>query len=79
MKRIAIFVASALLTMGVVQAQEDASSMEELLQQIERGQSRDSQEARQREARFAQAQSEQQNSRLKSLPPGQPSTNASAS
>ena len=61
MKRIAIFVASALLTMGVVQAQEDASSMEELLQQIERGQSRDSQEARQREARFAQAQSEQQN------------------
>ena len=61
MKRIAIFVVSALVTMGVVQAQEDAASMAELLQQIERGQARDSQEAREREARFAQARNEQQN------------------
>lgn len=61
MKRIAIFIASALVTMGVVQAQEDAATMDELLQQIERGQARDSQEAREREARFAQARNEQQN------------------
>ena len=61
MKRIAIFVVSALVTMGVVQAQEDAASMDDLLQQIERGQARDSQEAREREARFAQARNEQQN------------------
>jgi len=61
MKRIAIVVASALLFTGVAQAQEDASTMDELLQQIERGQARDSQEAREREARFAQARSEQQN------------------
>jgi biopolymer transport protein ExbB len=47
--------------MGVAQAQEDASSMDELLQQIERGQARDSAEARQREQRFAQARNEQQN------------------
>ena len=61
MKRIAIFVASALVTVGVVQAQEDASSMDELLDQISRGQARDSAEAQEREARFAQARSEQQN------------------
>jgi len=61
MKRIAIFVVSALVTMGVVQAQEDAASMDELLNQIERGQARDSQEAREREARFAQQRNEQQN------------------
>ena len=60
MKRIAIFIASALVTMGVVQAQEDAATMDELLQQIERGQARDSQEAQEREARFAQARNEQQ-------------------
>ncbi|NIV16992.1 MAG: energy transducer TonB, partial [Woeseiaceae bacterium] len=35
--------------------------MDELLQQIERGQARDSAEARQREQRFAQARNEQQN------------------
>ena len=61
MKRIAIFIASALVTMGVVHAQEDAATMDELLQQIERGQARDSQEAREREARFAEARNEQQN------------------
>lgn len=61
MKRIAIILVSALLTTGVLQAQENASSMDELLQQISRGQARDSQEAREREARFAQARAEQQN------------------
>ena len=61
MKRIAIFMASALLTTGLVQAQEDASTMDDLLGQIEQGQARDSQEAREREARFAQSRSEQQN------------------
>ena len=61
MKRLTITIASLVLCMGVVQAQEDASSMDELLQQIERGQARDSAEARQREQRFAQARNEQQN------------------
>ena len=61
MKRLAIFVASALVTIGVAQAQEDASTMDELLGQIEQGQARDSQEAREREARFAQSRNEQQN------------------
>ena len=61
MKRIAIFMASALLTTGLAQAQEDASTMDDLLGQIEQGQARDSQEAREREARFAQSRSEQQN------------------
>ncbi len=61
MKRITIMVATSLLLgFGVANAQEDASSMAELLQQIERGQARDSQEARQREAEFAQRRTEQQ-------------------
>lgn len=60
MKRITIMVAASLLGFGVANAQEDASSMAELLQQIERGQARDSQEARQREAEFAQRRNEQQ-------------------
>ena len=61
MKLMSIFVASALMMCGLVQAQEDASSMDALLQMIERGQARDSEEARTREARFAQARNEQQN------------------
>jgi biopolymer transport protein ExbB len=60
MKRITIMVAASLLGFGMANAQEDASSMAELLQQIERGQARDSQEARQREAEFAQRRNEQQ-------------------
>lgn len=60
MKRIVLIVASGLLAAGAVQAQEDASSMSELLQQIEQGQARDSAEARQREAEFAQRRNEQQ-------------------
>ena len=63
MKRIAIIVAAGLLGTGAAQAQnqeQPASSMAELLQQIERGQARDSEEARQREAAFAQRRNEQQ-------------------
>ena len=65
MKRIAIIVAAALLGPALVQAQnqnqeQPASSMAELLQQIQQGQARDSQEARQREAEFAQRRNEQQ-------------------
>lgn len=60
MKRIAIIVATGLLALGTAQAQEAASSMSELLQQIEQGRARDSAEARQREAEFAQRRNEQQ-------------------
>jgi biopolymer transport protein ExbB len=65
MKRIATIFAASLLGFGAAQAQDQnqepaASSMRELLQQIERGQARDSQEARQREAEFAQRRNEQQ-------------------
>lgn len=60
MKRIVMIVAAGLLAAGAVQAQEDASSMSELLRQIEQGQARDSAEARQREAEFAQRRNEQQ-------------------
>jgi biopolymer transport protein ExbB len=60
MKRIAIIVAAGLLGFGVAQAQEYAANMSELLQQIERGQARDSQEQRQRLAEFSQRQNEQQ-------------------
>jgi len=66
MKRITtIFTAIAATTglfvlSGVAQGQEDASSMGELLRQIEQGQARDNAEARQREARFAQSRNEQQ-------------------
>jgi len=63
MKSIAIIVAAGLFGFGAAQAQnqeQPASSMAELLQQIERGQARDSEEARQREAAFAQRRNEQQ-------------------
>jgi biopolymer transport protein ExbB len=60
MKRIAIIIAGVFIAMGVAQAQENASTMEDLLDQIQRGQARDSAEAQQREARFAQSRSEQQ-------------------
>ncbi len=61
MKKIAIMIASVLLTTGVSQGQENATNMSELLRMIEQGQARDNQEAREREARFAQARNEQQN------------------
>jgi biopolymer transport protein ExbB len=56
-----MIVAAGIIFSGTAIAQDDASSMAELLQQIERGQARDSQEAREREARFAAAKNEQQN------------------
>jgi len=61
MKKIAIIIAGAFIVAGAAQAQENASSMEDLLEQIQRGQARDSAEAQEREARFAKARSEQQN------------------
>ncbi|MGI9224384.1 MAG: MotA/TolQ/ExbB proton channel family protein [Woeseiaceae bacterium] len=64
MKRITTIIASSLLvlTAGAANAQSDsASSMAELLNLIEQGQARDSQEARQREADFARRRNEQQN------------------
>jgi len=60
MKRLTIIIFACLITFGTVQAQEDASSMDQLLRQIEQGQARDSAEAKQREARFAAARGEQQ-------------------
>jgi biopolymer transport protein ExbB len=61
MKRIAITVVAGVLGFSVAHAQDDAASMQELLQQIQRGQARDSEEQRQREAEFAQRRNEQQN------------------
>ncbi len=64
MKRITLIIASLLLTVGLgtANAQEQgAASMSELLRLIEQGQARDSQEARQREAQFAQERNQQQN------------------
>lgn len=62
MKRSILAIATAgLLTFGTVQAQENAATMGELLKRIEQGQARDSKEAKEREARFAQSRSEQQN------------------
>jgi len=61
MKRIPLVIAAGLLCFGIANAQEDAKSMGALLKQIESGQARDSQEAKEREARFASAKDEQQN------------------
>ena len=63
MKRITVILAAGLLAfgMGTAVAQEEASSMSELLRLIEQGKARDSQEAREREARFAQQRNQQQN------------------
>lgn len=64
MKRITLIIAAGLLSLGfaTANAQEDegAASMAELLRLIEQGQARDSREARQREAAFAQARNQQQ-------------------
>jgi biopolymer transport protein ExbB len=60
MKRFLILIAACFVGAGVAQAQEAASSMGELLELIEQGQARDSQEARQRLQRFQQARNEQQ-------------------
>ena len=61
MKRIALVIVAGLLGFGVANAQENAASMNDLLDQIQRGQARDSQEAKEREARFAANRNEQQN------------------
>ena len=63
MKRITLIIAAGLLSLGFVgtaSAQDDARSMGELLKLIEQGQARDSREARQREAAFAQNKNQQQ-------------------
>jgi len=64
MKRITLIIAVGLLSLGLVgtaNAQdESARSMAELLRLIEQGQARDSQEARKREAAFAQNKNQQQ-------------------
>src|SRR5210317_1118390 len=65
MKRITLIIATGLLSLGIATANaqdEDpgAASMSELLRLIEQGQARDSREARQREAAFAQAKNQQQ-------------------
>ena len=46
--------------MSLANAQEDASSMGDLLKQIEQGQARDSVEAQKREARFQTSRNDQQ-------------------
>ena len=61
MKRLTVIIATILVCAGTAQAQEAASSMDELLDRIERGQARDNQDARQREARFTRERNEQQN------------------
>ncbi|MBT8094175.1 MAG: MotA/TolQ/ExbB proton channel family protein [Gammaproteobacteria bacterium] len=65
MKRITLIIAAGLLSLGLATANaqsedEGAASMAELLRLIEQGQARDSREARQREAAFAQARNQQQ-------------------
>ena len=62
MKRLILIIAASILALGMttVSAQDDAVSMQELLNLIEQGQSRDSQEGRQREAQFNQQRNQQQ-------------------
>jgi biopolymer transport protein ExbB len=66
MKRLTLIIAAGLLSLGagVTNAQDadvDAASMSALLDLIQQGQARDSQEARQREAQFNQQRNQQQN------------------
>ena len=64
MKRITLIIAAGLLSLGFVSTasaqSDDARSMAELLRLIEQGQARDSQDARKREAAFAQNKNQQQ-------------------
>jgi biopolymer transport protein ExbB len=66
MNRLILIIATGLLSLGMTTANaqndtnDDARSMAELLSLIEQGQARDSQEARQREAAFAQDRNRQQ-------------------
>ena len=52
MKNLTTLLFVLIATIGLANAQEDASSMGELLRQIEQGQARDSVEAQKRESRF---------------------------
>jgi len=62
MKRLSLIIVAGIFSVSAAYAQNDAaSSMSELLKLIERGQARDTQEAREREARFAASRNEQQN------------------
>ncbi len=63
MKRLTVIVAAGLLSLGstAFAQDEDARSMGELLNLIEQGKARDSQESRQREADFARQRNQQQN------------------
>jgi biopolymer transport protein ExbB len=62
MKRLILVIAASVLALGMTtaSAQDAAVTMQELLNLIEQGQSRDSQEARQREAQFSQQRNQQQ-------------------
>lgn len=60
MKRIVLIIAAGLLGFGSANAQENASTMGDLLKQIEQGQVRESKDARAREARFAADRNKQQ-------------------
>ena len=63
MNSIKVILATSLLVfgLGAANAQDNASSMSELLNLIQQGQARDSQEARKRESEFTQRRGEQQN------------------
>jgi biopolymer transport protein ExbB len=63
MNSIKVILATSLLVFGwgAANAQDNASSMSELLNLIQQGQARDSQEARKRESEFTQRRGEQQN------------------
>ena len=62
MKRLILVIAASVLALGMTtaSAQDEAVSMQELLNLIEQGQSRDNQEGRQREAQFNQQRNQQQ-------------------
>ena len=61
MKRITTIVTAAVFAFGLNAASaQDSRSMGELLELIQQGQARDSQEARQREAEFSRQQNQQE-------------------
>ncbi|MDH3374509.1 MAG: energy transducer TonB, partial [Gammaproteobacteria bacterium] len=61
MKRLSLIIAAGLMSLGAGMANaQEAASMAELLNLIQQGQARDSQEARQREAEFTQQRNQQQ-------------------
>jgi biopolymer transport protein ExbB len=61
MKNLTVLLFLLIASTGIANAQEDASSMGELLRQIEQGQARDSVEAQKRESRFQADRNTQQN------------------